>query len=70
MNADYWRLKYGQQRARNAVFMQAVSKLARMGMGDFAKACVKAADEAALNVRPEDFVVARTNTSQDLEDQS
>jgi len=56
---DRERLRYGRAAARNASFMQAMAYLARNGMEDKAKAWVKSADAAALNVRLEDFTVAR-----------
>ena len=56
------RLEYGQQRARNAVFMQCMAVLAKdKKMQTFARYWVDAADNAAKNVRPEDFVNVNTN---------
>jgi len=58
---ERWMLKYGQQRARNAVFMLAMAALARSGDQPFARKWVDRADAAAANVRLEDFVKAQTN---------
>ena len=58
---ERWMLKYGQQRARNAVFMQAMATLARRGDADFARRVVQRADEAAAAVRLEDFTRAHVN---------
>lgn len=57
---DAERLRYGQQQARNAVFMQALAALARResavgGMGNFVRDVVERADRAAEAVRLEDF---------------
>lgn len=62
---DAERLRYGQQLARRAVFMQAMATLARRGpeLQEFAAATVKRADEAAANVRLEDFTAARPFTT-------
>jgi hypothetical protein len=53
--------------ARIAVFMQAMATLARRQVNsfgehdaDFARSVVKAADQAALNVRWEDLSIAKT----------
>lgn len=61
MDEADWQLRYGQQRARNAVFMQALATVARRSDEDreWAKRVVKAADEAAESVRIEDFTTAR-----------
>jgi len=58
---ERWMLKYGQQRARNAVFVQAMATLARRGDADFARRVVQRADEAAAAVRLEDFARAHVN---------
>jgi len=60
---ERWMLKYGQQRARNAVFMQALATLARRGDADFAKKTIKRADDAAADVRVEDFTRAHVNAA-------
>ena len=62
-----WQLKYGQQRARCAVFMQVMAGLARRGGKDavMAKVCVSAADRAAQGISIEDFVVAKINEESD-----
>jgi len=63
---DAERLRYGQERARVAVFMQAMAELHRRVQGaQFAQDVVKRADEAAANVRLEDFVEAKTNKGED-----
>jgi hypothetical protein len=56
---DQERLRYGQQRARNAVFMRALASIARQGHSAFAQRTVALADEAAKNVRLDDFTVAK-----------
>lgn len=53
------RLRYGQQAAKNAVLMMLLSHLARNGQQELAQRYLKAADEAAANVRIEDFVTAK-----------
>jgi hypothetical protein len=53
------RMDAGRQLARCAVFMQAMSWLARNGYQERAKKFVERADAAAADVRPEDFVVAK-----------
>jgi hypothetical protein len=55
-------MSYGRQMAKVGVFMQAMAWLARNEphLHERAQAWVKSADQASLNVRLEDFVVART----------
>ncbi len=53
---DAERLRRGRETARIGVFMQAMSWLARNGQKTRANAWVDAADAAAKNVQPEDFV--------------
>lgn len=59
------RLRYGQQRARNAVFMQAMASLARRDpdLQYFARRTVEKADAASEQVRPEDFVAASARSA-------
>lgn len=52
------RLRYGQQVAKNSVFMMLLSHLARNGQQELAQRYLKAADDAAANVKLEDFVKA------------
>lgn len=62
-----WQLKYGQQQARNAVFMGAMATLARdPRKRSAAQHWVKAADDAAAAVRLEDFSVARVNSTTEI----
>ncbi len=59
---DGYQMRYGQQQARNAVFMQAMATLARdPRKRAAAQHWVKEADAAAAAVRTEDFVVANVN---------
>lgn len=53
------RMEAGRQQARCAVFMSAMAWLARNGHQERAQQWVKRADDAAADVRPEDFVVAK-----------
>jgi len=59
------RMEYGRQQARNAVFMHAMAHLARNGMQDDARKWIESADQAAANVRPEDFVTLTLNTARE-----
>lgn len=52
------RLRYGQQRAANAVWMQHAAWLARHGHQEVALRVRAQADAAVSSVRAEDFVVA------------
>lgn len=60
-DAAMWQLKYGQQRARCSVFMQAMAKLVRHGPSEreWAQAVIKAADKAAAGVKLDDFVTVK-----------
>ena len=52
------RLRYGQQVAKNSVFMMLLSHLARNGQQELAQRYLKAADDAAASVQLTDFVEA------------
>jgi hypothetical protein len=57
------RLRYGKQRARATVLMQALAALVRRGVisSDEGKTWIDKADHAGDDIRPEDFVHAHVN---------
>jgi hypothetical protein len=56
-------MERGRRDAKIAVLTQVLAKLARDGQRTYAKAMLKKSDEAWVNVKPEDLVVAQVNKS-------
>ncbi len=59
--AEELRMASGRLEARHTVFMQAMAWVARMGYKDMSDKWRKRSDEAAKDVRPEDFVRVQQN---------